>query len=88
VLKAIGFAVQQVADALQDVFLLAVEAVGDVLKEIGYALGDIAQALHDVFGIAEDALKGVLLAIGFAEDAIDAVFDALECLFFPPSCFF
>jgi hypothetical protein len=41
-----------------------------------------------VFGLLDDALESVLLAIGFTQDAIDAVFEILECIFFPPACWF
>ena len=87
-LQAIGHAVAQVAQALQAAFAMAAEAVGEVLEAIGYTLEQISQALHDVFGLAEDALKDVLVAIGFSEDAIDDLFEVLECLLFPPACFF
>ena len=74
-LKAIGYSVNQVAEALQTAFNMLAAEVGNVLKAIGYALEDVAKALGAVFGLVEDGLKSVLVSIGFDPDDVDDILD-------------
>ena len=75
------------AQALNAVFGLAAEAVGQILKDIGYALDAVGDALQAVFDLGSDALEGILEGIGFAVDAVEDFLDSLPCPINPLNCF-
>ena len=87
--KAIGYAIEEIAGALEDVFNFVAEEVGVVLKAIGYALEEIAGVLQDLFNLAQEALTEILEGIGFLLSEIEQFFDDLGdalCEFFGDIC--